>query len=463
MSNNLHLNQDEANKHTPKGFDNAGNNTRPWKDEQGQSTYTENFELPRAINFVDGTVAPPTTADLDVYVLTGSGVVDSGWGTATFGDWVRFLNGIAAPITPLAGALCYDDTASSWMEFDGSVWAAFGGGGGADTNLGTDNLTNTAVLRTYNINGNELKFNDGINSVLKIMPSGVGFGNVSTPTATAHIKGSGITSGTTALLVQNSVGTDLFEVKDDGQLIGAFPIQVGDSGTDSRKTSGGSCTVNGNYSTVSGGVSNSINASIRATISGGSGNVIGSNYGTISGGDSHSITGSLNSTVGGGFFNVITSGISCVISGGHQNNIAAEFGTVGGGFNNEITTGIRAVIAGGQNNTISGNYGTIAGGSDNTLSGSQATISGGYLNVCSTLNSSIAGGQGNDTGAFANVHISGTSITADAVNTTFVENLKIMSGDLRIAGTTLAASKSISTDFLAVEVNGTTRYLALYD
>ncbi|NRB81543.1 MAG: hypothetical protein HRU38_23265 [Saccharospirillaceae bacterium] len=459
---NLHLNLDEANKHTPKGFDPAGNNTRPWKDEQGQSTYTENFELPRAINFVDGTVAPPTTADLDVYVLTGSGVVDSGWGTATFGDWVRFLNGIAAPITPIKGALCYDDTASSWMEFDGSVWAA--SGGGADTNIGTNNLTlSGAATRTYNIDGNELKFIDGANNKLKVMPSGVGIGNVGTPVAQLEVKGSGSTSGTTALLLENSLGTDLFEVKNDGQLIGAFPVQVGDSGTDSRKTSGGSCTVNGKYSTVSGGASNSINASIRATISGGSGNVIGSNYGTISGGDSHSITGSLNSTVGGGFFNVITSGISCVISGGHQNNIASDYGTVGGGLNNEITTGIRAVIAGGQNNTISGNYGTIAGGSDNTLSGSQATISGGYLNVCSTLNSSIAGGQGNNTGAFANVHISGTSITADAVNTTFVENLKIMSGDLRIAGTTLAASKSISTDFLAVEVNGTTRYLALYD
>ena len=143
---NLHLNQDEANKHTPKGFDPAGNNTRPWKDEQGQSTYTENFELPRAINFVDGTVAPPTTADLDVYVLTGSGVVDSGWGTATFGDWVRFLNGIAAPITPLAGALCYDDTASSWMEFDGSVWAASGGGAGG---------TNYAKILTVDPNGND--------------------------------------------------------------------------------------------------------------------------------------------------------------------------------------------------------------------------------------------------------------------------------------------------------------------
>lgn len=203
---NLHVNLDEANKHTPKGFDNAVNNTRPWKDEQAQSTYTENFQLPRAINFVDGTVAPPTTADLDVYVLTGAGSVDAGWGTANFGDWVRFLNGIAAPITPLAGALCYDDTAASWKEFDGSVWAVFGGGG-SDTNLGTDNLTlSGAVTRTYNIDGNELKFIDGANNKIKIAPSGIGIGNLGVPAAQLEIKGAGTTSGTMALLVQNNIG-----------------------------------------------------------------------------------------------------------------------------------------------------------------------------------------------------------------------------------------------------------------
>lgn len=36
------------------------------------------------------------------------------------------------------------------------------------------------------------------------------------PTATTHIKGSGSTSATTSLLVQNSGGTELFKVRDDG-------------------------------------------------------------------------------------------------------------------------------------------------------------------------------------------------------------------------------------------------------
>ena len=39
-----------------------------------------------------------------------------------------------------------------------------------------------------------------------------------TPTARVHIKGEGATSATTSLLVQNSAGTDLFEVADNGNL-----------------------------------------------------------------------------------------------------------------------------------------------------------------------------------------------------------------------------------------------------
>jgi len=42
-----------------------------------------------------------------------------------------------------------------------------------------------------------------------------GFG-IDSPTAKLHVKSPGITSGTTALLVQNNVGTNLLEVKDDG-------------------------------------------------------------------------------------------------------------------------------------------------------------------------------------------------------------------------------------------------------
>ena len=39
-----------------------------------------------------------------------------------------------------------------------------------------------------------------------------------TPAARLHIKGAGATSATTALLVENSAGTDLFKVTDDGSV-----------------------------------------------------------------------------------------------------------------------------------------------------------------------------------------------------------------------------------------------------
>jgi len=214
---NLHVNLDEANKHDPKGFIPAVNNTFPVKSETGISYYEERMVLPKAINFVDGTVAPPTSADLDVYVLTGSGTEDAGWGTAVFGDWVRFLNGIPTPITPSQGYLCYDDTAAGWKEFDGSVWAAFGGGG-ADTNLGTDNLTlSGAVTRTYNVDGNELRFIDGANSRLKIDSNGVAVGSAATAANrifSARSKDS-LSTGS-ALYLENASAKLLFDIRNDG-------------------------------------------------------------------------------------------------------------------------------------------------------------------------------------------------------------------------------------------------------
>ena len=281
---NLHLNLDEANKHTPKGFDNAAANTRPWKDESSQSTYTENETLPRALNFVDGTTAPPTTTNGHIYVITGTGTVNAGWGSASFNDWVRFANGFPVSISPVTGYLCYDITASQWMEFDGTTWAAFGGGGVVNTiftggtmsapstiTMGGNALTfsggNTkfvgdteidGVLRVKNNNPNLILFRPahtvgnatGINFRLNnssynesnygkifgtIVSNSPGsengkleFQSVLNGSSNTRmqiepdkvsIKGTGSTSATTALLVQNSLGTNLVEVKDDQKIL----------------------------------------------------------------------------------------------------------------------------------------------------------------------------------------------------------------------------------------------------
>ncbi len=139
---NLHVNLDEANKHDPKGFIPALNHTFLVKSETGVSYYEERMVMTKAINFVDGTLPPPSNADYDAYVIIGSGTVDGGWGNAAFGDWIRFFSSIPDQVTPLQGYLCYDNTAAQWMEYNGASWVAFGGGGGV-TNLGVANITAT--------------------------------------------------------------------------------------------------------------------------------------------------------------------------------------------------------------------------------------------------------------------------------------------------------------------------------
>ena len=142
---NLHRLQDEANKHSPLGFTNAAPNTELVKDERGVSYYDERMKLPKAINFVDGTAAAPSTGDFDAFVLIGAGTVHASWGPgAAFGDWIRFFNSIPTGITPLDGYLCFDETSGDWMQYDGSIWAVFGGAAGA-TNLGTANNTSTNI------------------------------------------------------------------------------------------------------------------------------------------------------------------------------------------------------------------------------------------------------------------------------------------------------------------------------
>jgi hypothetical protein len=85
--------------------------------------------------------------------------------------------------------------------------------------------------------------------------SNVGIGLGVSPIASTRvaIKGTGSTSATTSLLVQNSAGTDLLRVRDDGQTIArTFTQNAGDfstiiSGTNfSIYTAGGTIQYNGN-------------------------------------------------------------------------------------------------------------------------------------------------------------------------------------------------------------------------
>ena len=118
-----HKNSDEANKHTPKGFDNASNFSRLLRDEIGASRYTREFALPPAIEFVDGSNVPPTTNLNDIYVLvdTGGGSVNANWGAVSYNDWVRYNGETWGSVTPVEGDICFDSNAGYYKIF-GTSW-----------------------------------------------------------------------------------------------------------------------------------------------------------------------------------------------------------------------------------------------------------------------------------------------------------------------------------------------------
>jgi hypothetical protein len=60
----------------------------------------------------------------------------------------------------------------------------------------------------------------------RIYPNGVYIGQQSSPTARLQVQGSGSTSATTSLLVQNSAGTELFKVQDNGSVTFGFAVQA---------------------------------------------------------------------------------------------------------------------------------------------------------------------------------------------------------------------------------------------
>jgi uncharacterized protein YxjI len=60
-----------------------------------------------------------------------------------------------------------------------------------------------------------LRFDIGGVGTIRMSSDKVGIGGNVSPTARLHVKGSGTTLATTALLVQNSAGTDIVSVKDD--------------------------------------------------------------------------------------------------------------------------------------------------------------------------------------------------------------------------------------------------------
>ena len=127
----------EAELHEPKGFTTANNGDSIWRNEKGTSEWTDREVLPAALNFVDASVAPPTTATGDIYVLSLGASIHANWGTVALKDWVRYNGTSWQVITPSKSILCYDKTLDVLMSYDGSAWNTVG----SNTNIANANLT----------------------------------------------------------------------------------------------------------------------------------------------------------------------------------------------------------------------------------------------------------------------------------------------------------------------------------
>ena len=118
----LHKNiNSSADIHNPKWFEGADNGNLAWKNEKGELENTDELVLPAALEFVDASVAPPTTNTGDIYVLSSGGSVNAGWGAVALKDWVRYDGTDWNEITPQKSTLCYNETDDTLYSYDGEL------------------------------------------------------------------------------------------------------------------------------------------------------------------------------------------------------------------------------------------------------------------------------------------------------------------------------------------------------
>ena len=162
------------------------------------------------------------------------------------------------------------------------------------------------------------------------------------------------------------------------------------------------------WSAIVAGAENEIkNINFGAFIGGGYRNKITNRNGPVS----NLLRYSVGNVIVGGILNEITSDDNFAGTAGNGDNF------IGGGQLNKITGSYSGVIVGGANNRIqggsSGTYNFIGGGQSNVITSTQ-----GY--------NAILGGDSNTIGSnYTDTFIVGSGITANASNTTFVENLDV--------------------------------------
>jgi hypothetical protein len=149
------------------------------------------------LNYVQNGVEPLQTGEANTYVGLGSSAI--GGGNSYFNTIIGYGSSITVsePGNLVMGYTSFSATSNAVVI--GREASVSGANGSAIGYLATTSTTNGFAL------GNST-------SLLQI-------GGNFTPTARVHVKGTGQTSATLALLIQNSASAESFKVRDDGVII----------------------------------------------------------------------------------------------------------------------------------------------------------------------------------------------------------------------------------------------------
>lgn len=150
---NLHSQLPEDQLHEAKGFTTASNNTYLKKNQDGSSEWLAEYWLEPVLGVVTGASAPPTESTGHRYILTGSSF-DSGWDSPAQHEIVEFDGTSWVGIAAVDGMRVVDLSDDSVYYFN-TAWVQ---STDANTNLSTTDLTQSVVLRKYNIDDYALTF-----------------------------------------------------------------------------------------------------------------------------------------------------------------------------------------------------------------------------------------------------------------------------------------------------------------
>jgi len=238
----LHKNiTDSEEIHNPKWFSGANNGDYAFKNEKGELENIDELVLPTALDFVDGSLTPPTENTGDIYVLSSGASLHADWDGVSLQDWVRFDGDSWNSITPQKGSLCYDKTEDSLNFYNGLEWnsmgASFGSVGisdstGAFTYYSTladalsasssgdtiqlfSNITETSDITVTCVDGVNINFN-GYTYTLNTSGTSNAFtvgDSVSLEMYNGKIKRTGATSATTSKVSLRTSGAGTLTLK----------------------------------------------------------------------------------------------------------------------------------------------------------------------------------------------------------------------------------------------------------